>query len=989
MNLKILLSRFFCGMLLFLVSASAYAQNKTISGTVTDGKDGQPLIGVSVAVKGTTTGTTTGTDGTYRISVPESTSTLVFSYLGYVTREMPIGSQTTMNVTLSPSSTSLSEVVVVGYGTQKAKDVTGSVTSLGAKEFNKGVINSPEQLLQGKIAGVQITPASGDPGAGINIRIRGTTSVRSGNNPLFVIDGVPLDGGNITDGAADFGTGSEAARNPLNFLNPADIENITVLKDASSAAIYGSRGANGVVLITTKKGVAGQDNLNFSTSFSSSSALNTYDVMSASEFLTQAARTGADANALNKGGNTDWQNVILRNGLTQNYSLGFGGGTEKTLYRLSVAHSDQTGIMENSGLKRTTGRLNASHELLNNKVKIDMQLTASRLDDEYAANGDNAGFLGNILGAALAANPTIPINDKTNPSGFTQSADFRNPAAILALIKEGALTNKVLGNVGLNWKIVNGLQYKFNGGFDNSNSTRKTGISRLLDFDGIKDRGRAVNANRELSSYLLEHTLNYNTSIGEIHTLDALAGFSYQKFSNRGFYLDARNFLTDEIPYSDNIDGVNNDGSNKAFTAGSDRTGSELQSYFGRINYSLMSRYLLTATLRADGSSKFGANNKYGYFPSLAAAWRISEESFVPKDIFSDLKLRLGWGITGNQEFPAGITRAVFSVNSSGSITQRNNPNPDISWEQTDQVSVGLDFGILNNRLSGSLDYFNKTTKDLLIQVNYAQPAAVDYKWINLPGKVKNKGFEFSLNYNAIQNDNFTWDVGANASFLDNKVTDFGNTIIPTGNIHGQGLSGAYAQRIADGLPLGAFYLPVFQGYDAEGLAIYPDEAAFRYVGSALPKNTFSLNNSFGYKNLSLSVFLNAVTGFYVYNNTANALFTKGSLKNGRNVTVDAANSPEAALNAPEVSTRFLEKGDFLRLSNATLSYRFNMANKTYIKGMSLNLTGQNLFLITNYSGVDPEVNTDKNRNGVPSLGIDYTSYPSARIFTFGASFDF
>lgn len=989
MNLKTLLSRFSLGMVLLLFFTSAMAQNKTITGTVTDSKDRQPLIGVSVAVKGTAIGASTGADGTFRLSVPESATTLVFSYLGYVSQDVNITGRATVNVSLEPSSTSLSEVVVVGYGTQRAKDVTGSVSSIGNKEFNKGVINSPEQLLQGKVSGVQVTPASGEPGAGINIRIRGTTSVRSGNNPLFVVDGVPLDGSNISEGAADYGTGSASARNPLNFLNPADIENITVLKDASSAAIYGSRGANGVVLITTKKGKAGQDNLNFTTSFSSASALKTYDVMDASQFLSQAANTGADPVALNKGANTDWQDVILRTGLTQNYSLGFGGGTERTLYRLSVSHAAQTGIMENSGLDKTTARLNASHELLNNRVKIDMQLTASRLDDEYTSNGDNAGFLGNLLGAALAANPTVPINDPNNPSGFTQSADFRNPAAVLALIKEGSITNKVLGNIGLNWDIVSGLKYKFNGGFDNSNSTRKIGISRLLDFDGIKDRGRAINSNRELGSYLLEHTLNYNTAIGDIHTFDALAGFSYQKFSNKGFFLDARNFLTDEIPYSDNIDGVNNDGNNKAFFAGSDRTGSELQSYFGRVNYSLMSKYLLTATLRADGSSKFGANNKYGYFPSLAAAWRISEESFLPENLFSELKLRAGWGITGNQEFPGGITRAAFQVNSSGSITQRNNPNPDITWEETEQISVGVDFGILNGKLSGSVDYFDKTTEDLLTQVSYAQPAAVEFKWINLPGQVKNKGFEFSLNYNAIKSDNFSWDVNANASFLKNKVTNFGNTIIPTGNINGQGLSGAYAQRIADGLPLGAFYLPVFEGYDADGLAIYPNDAAFQYVGSALPKNTYGLNNSFAYKNLSLSFFLNAVTGFYVYNNTANALFTKGSLKNGRNVTVDAATSPEGALNAPEVSTRFLEKGDFLRLSNATLSYRFPMVNNKYVKGMSMNLTGQNLFLITNYSGVDPEVNTDKNRNGVPSLGIDYTSYPSARIFTFGASFDF
>ena len=967
-----------------------WAQTKTIAGKVTDQKDGSSLIGVSVRVKGTTLGTVTGVDGSFRLSVPNDANTLEISYIGYKTQSVDIGGRTTVNVVLITDETSLDEVVIIGYGSQKKSDVTGGVVSIGTKDFNKGVINSPEQLLQGRMAGVQVTPASGEPGSGINIRIRGTTSVRSGNNPLFVIDGVPLDGSNISDGAGDYGAGNQSARNPLSFMNPDDIANITVLKDASAAAIYGSRGANGVVLITTKKGTAGSQSFNFSTSVSLANTLNRYDIMDAAQFLTQAKNAGADVAILDQKSNVDWQDEIFRTGVTQNYSMGFGGGNDNTLYRFSGSYSDQEGTIKNSGLKRFTGRVNASHELFNDKVKFDLQLTTSKIDNQYAPIGDDAGFQGNLLGAALQANPTIPIFSPTTKGGFTQSNDYRNPAAMLAFINDNDEVNKVLANISLSWNVAKGLMYKVNYGVDNSTATRKLGISRLLNFNDILDRGRAVLSNRELSSTVIEHTLNYNTTFGSDHTLDALGGFSYQKFSNSGFFTSAQFFLTDDIPYVDNLDGVNNDGSNKAFNAGSDRAGSDLQSYFTRLNYAYKGKYLLTGTLRVDGSSKFGANNKYGYFPSFAGAWRLSEESFVNKDVFQSLKIRAGYGITGNQEFPGGITRAVFQTNSSGSLTQRNNPNPDIRWEETKQFGVGLDFEVLDSRLSGTVDYFNKSTENLLLQVYYAQPAPVDFKFINLQGQVKNKGVEFSLNYKVLANESkLTWDVSGNATYVDNKVENFGSTIIPTGNINGQGLSGAYVQRISDGFPLGAFYLPEFAGYNAEGLAIYPNDAAFRYSGSALPKYSFGLNNAFAYKNLSFNFFLNASTGFFVYNNTDNALFTKGSLKNGRNVTNEAASSIESALNAPEVSTRFLEKGDFLRLSNASVNYRFKMQNNKYFKGLNVSLTGQNLFLITSYSGVDPEVNTNKARNGVPSLGIDYTSYPTSRIFSLGLSADF
>ena len=938
-------------------------------------------------MKGTATGTSTGADGTFRLAVPEATTTLVFSYLGYDSQDVNITGRTTVNVSLAGSNTSLSEVVVVGYGTQRVKDATGSVASIGTKDFNKGVIASPEQLLQGRLAGVQVTPSSGEPGAGINIRIRGSSSVRSGSNPLFVVDGVPLDGSNVSDGGGDNGAGSSSARNPLTFLNPEDIENISVLKDASSAAIYGSRGANGVVLITTKKGKSGQQTLNFTSSVSLANSLRTYDLLSPTEFIAKSVELGKTAASVNFGANTNWQDQIFRTGLTQNYSLGFGGGNENTLYRFSVSNSNQEGIVRNSGLKRTTGRMNASHELLDKKVKIELQLTASQLNDTYAPVGENAGFEGNLIGAALAANPTRPIFRSGDT--LTQSSDFRNPVAMLNYINDKGKTNKVLGNVSVGWKITDGLLFKVNAGVDNSSSNRNSTFNSLLMFNGIENSGRAVLANRNLSSRLIENTLTYNKVFNSIHSLEALAGTSYQKFESDGFNTTADGFLNNLITYEDNIGNVDNSGTKKAFNSGSYRSGSELQSYFGRANYSLMDKYLLTATLRVDGSSKFGPNNKYGYFPSVAGAWRLSEESFISKEVFQNLKLRAGWGINGNQEFPGGITNATYNYSTTGAISKINNQNPDIRWEKSNQYSIGLDFEVLDSRLSGSFDFYNKSTTDLIFLQSIAQPAPALFIWKNLPAKVINTGLEASINYSVFRNEGFTWDIGINAASLTNRVQDLELNAIRTGSINGQGLSGAFAQRIVSDRPLFSFFMKEFTGYAADGSAQFANDGAEDFRGSALPKFTFGLNNSVSFKNLSVSAFLNGATGFYIYNNTATALFSKGSLNSGRNISVDAANTAEGKSNSASVSTQYLEKGDFLRLSNLNLAYSFKLPNAKHVKSLTVNLTGQNLFLITNYSGLDPEVNTNKAIDGIPSLGIDYTSYPSARVFSLGASVNF
>ncbi len=992
MKLKFLLPRLLFILLLFFFVDFAQAQNITISGTVTDSKDKQPLIGVSVTVKGSPSGTSTGVDGSFKLLVPSGASALSFSYLGYNNQEVSINGRTTINVSLEPSSTSLSEVVVVGYGTQKVKDATGSVASLGPKEFNKGVIASPEQLLQGRVAGVQVTPASGEPGSGASINIRGTGSIRAGNGPLFVVDGVPLEGGGTAGGFSNGGEVS-SARNPLSFINPSDIENISILKDASASAIYGSRGANGVVLITTKKGITNQG-IQFGATTSFSTVAKRYDLLNAGQFLPAVASTGADAAAVNFGGNTNWQDQIFRTGVSQNYNLGFGGAKNTSSYRASFSVDDQNGTVKKSRLQRYTGRLNASQTLFNDKVKLDLQFTASHIKNEYAPISDNSGFQGSLIGAVLQANPTVPVR-ASDGTFFDPKGSFRNPAAMLALIDDKDNVNRYLGNFSASYTFVKNLTYKGTIGIDESKAIRKTFIHpslqgyndgqsvRGINISNTTGNGRGVIQNLKLSSYITEHTLNFQKELSNSSSFNLLGGFSYQQFKTNPLNEVAYTTKTPNVLVKDI-----NAFQNKLPLFG-DTSKSELQSFFGRANYNINDKYLFTATVRSDGSSKFGENNKYATFPAFAVKWKIMNESFAPKGIFDDLSIRLNYGKTGNQEFPAYASLAIKQTNFNGSSTTITAASPDLKWETTTQYGAGIDFAIFKNRLSGTVDYFNKSTKDLIFLQDYAQPAAIPRRWVNLPGKVLNTGVEVGLNLDAVRSSAFTWEVLYNMTFLKNEVKDFGNRNVITGNISGQGLSGAYAQIITNGQPLASFNIPVYGGLDANGLGIYPNADAGSILGSAIPTFSAGLTNNFTFGKFSAGFFLNAATGFYIYNNTANAYFLKGNLATGRNVTQEVANSGENPLNSGEVSSRFLEKGDFLRLSNANLGYTFDVTNMKGLRTLRLSVTGQNLFLITNYSGLDPEINTNKERNGVPSRGIDYTAYPSARTFTVGLNAGF
>ncbi len=986
-------------MLLLLFCHGALAQ-VTVSGRVTDAADGSPIPGVNIVEKGTTNGTVSDFDGNYTLSVAEGAS-IVFSFVGYVTQETLVAGRSTININLTTDVQQLSEVVVIGYGEVEERDATGAVATVSAEDFNQGVIASPEQLIQGRTAGVQITENSGEPGAGISIRIRGTSSVRSDNNPLFVVDGVPLGGGETSGEGSDLSFGGSSARNPLNFINPNDIESISILKDASAAAIYGSRGANGVVIITTKSGKgAGAGSLQYTSSISIANAANEFDLLGREAFLDSAEELGGNRSELDFGSNTDWQDEIFRTAVTHSHNLSFGGGNDNGDFRVSLGLLDQQGIIEESGVERRTARFNGSYRFLDDRLTVSTQMTVADVDDEIAPITNNAGFAGDLLISAWTANPTRPVR---NPDGtFNQIGnDQLNPMAMLAFGEDNTNTLRTLANFSVNFDITEDLSFKTVLGFDRSLSSRAQAFSSDLVAANIEGVGRASFADIQINNRLVENYFNYSKELSSSVKLDALLGHSYQRFENSSRTILAQGFRTNDVNLMINnlssFDFSTVDGEGGDMIGNSSLTEDEIQSFFTRANLNINDKYLITATVRADGSTRFGDDNRYGYFPSLALAWRLSDEIFVP-EVFSDLKLRVGYGITGNQEIPNNLfqTRQRFqdfrfdNANvADGALTNVTFENPDIQWESTEQINIGLDYGFLDNRVRGSLEYYRKNTNDLLFRLPSAQPAPNEFAWENLDADVINEGVELSVEVDAIDNTDFSWDISANVSYNSNRVENF-DRVVNTGEINGQGLSNVFAQRIAGGQPLYAYFIRIFEGFNENGESIYRDGDIQQFTGdSPLPDVIAGVTNRFNYKSLDFSFFFTGQFGQEIYNNTANALFTAGALGNGRNVTDDVPGNGESNLNAPDASTRFLENGSFVRLQNVTLGYSFDTSNWDFISSLRLFATGQNLLLFTDYSGLDPEVNVDGAIDEVPSFGIDYSAYPRARTFTFGVSASF
>ncbi|MBC7572042.1 MAG: TonB-dependent receptor [Spirosoma sp.] len=973
----------------------------TVSGRVTDAATNEALAGCTVVLKGTQRGTTTDANGTYSLVVPDANATLVFGFIGFNQQEIAVGNRNTINVALTSSASELAQVVVVGYGSTARKDITGAVTSIKSTEFNRGVINSPEQLIQGKVAGVNVTSASGEPGAQQRITVRGPGGVRTGSTPLFVLDGLALD--NSSTGGAT---------NPLTFLNPQDIESIDVLKDASATAIYGSRGANGVILITTKKGKSGKPTLNASVSLGISNLSRPLNLFSADEYRKQVVALGGVLD--DKGANTDWQKEITRTAYTKNYNLSFGGGSDKTTYYGSVGVQRQEGILKNSNLDRYTGRINVSQKLIEDRLIVDVNLSASYTDNQRppidnSSGGSAPGSPGSLVGGALAANPTYPAYDADGNPFKYQSG---NPLTTLALQKDVTSTTRIIANVSPSFRIIDGLVYKLNLGADYSTATQdlQSLASAVPQQDGRFETVNSINRNTLVENYLT-YTLNRPD-----HGLTVLAGHSYQKF-----FIQGRNFSINKFPISP-IEPIYNPGLGQDLSLANNKPGgfaiqNELQSFFGRINYQYRDRYLATATVRADGSSKFGANNKYGVFPSFSLGWRISEEDFLKNGPFTDLKLRAGYGRTGNQEIPSKITQALFTsqVGPTTSYPLDNGTtypagtsytrlaNPDIQWEVSNQTNIGLDFGLFKGAFSGSIDYFHKVSNNILLEVIPADPVQpASTFWTNVPDMtITNQGLELALNYRYASLNGFRFDIGGNMTFIDNIVRNSPYSVIQSGSASGSGLSSATINGYINGQPIGTFFLKEFTGFDEKGISTFRDvdgdgiitDKDRVAVGSALATKQFNINASTSWKGFDLALNFNGVSGNKIYDNTANANFYKLRLSKGLNTTPEAIQFPnESVNNSAPVSSRYLKNGSFFRLNNATLGYSLNpklIGMGRWIQGIRLSATGQNLFVITKYDGFDPEVNTDRTVNGISSYGIDYLSYPKPRTFVLGLNITF
>ncbi|WP_341224577.1 TonB-dependent receptor [uncultured Arcticibacterium sp.] len=986
----------YLGICSLLMSSVSYAAPLVIkvSGQVKDATDGTEMIGCSISEKGTTNGVLSDASGNFSIDVKDQNSILVFDFIGYATQEVIVGSQTTINIQLVQEANQLDDIVVLGYGTQKKSDVTGSVGTIKSEDFNKGVVSNPGQLLQGKIAGVNVTSVSGEPGASQDVVIRGVGSLRSGTTPLYVIDGFVLD--NSSNGFAS---------NPLNFINPQDIESINVLKDASAAAIYGARAANGVIVITTKKGKEGKSEVNLSVSTATSSLANKIDVFSAADFRKNVVAAGGTL--FDAGGDTDWQDELTRTARSTATNLSMSGAaSEKFSYFASLGLDNQEGILNNSSLKRYSGRLNLNQTALNGKLKVAYNFIGAQTEN---SRPDGTSMVTDML----RLNPTIPALTNGEP---TLLDDILSPIARQQLYSDDAVNSRLIANISPSLELYKGLTYKLNLGVDFSSTERAIQTVPYALLEGL-DLGSLNSIYAKNSNSLIENTLNY-VFTKEKHSMNFLAGHSYQKFFDNQTSFERTGFANNDIEprYQDQLSTTE-----QPTVVNTYATRNELQSFFGRVNYGFADKYMVTATFRADGSSKFGANNKYGYFPSFAAGWNITNEDFMSGSTFTNLKLRASWGQTGNQEIPSKITQANFNDSRDENDTYPLDPNsttlddypygtiytrlanPNIQWEVSTQSNIGLDFGLFSNKLTGTVDYFNKASTNILLEAVPADPIQpTPTFWTNIPNmEIRNSGLELALDFQNGSQNGFYYNIGGNVTFINNKVVDSPYAVLTTGAAQGAGQTGATINGYINGEAIGSYFMKEFIGIGDDGLNLFKDQNGDGQViendrivvGSALPSTLYAFYTNFGYKNFDLSLNFNGVSGNKIYNHTAMSIFNKGNLASSFNTTDFAIQYPEEGItNSNEVSTRYLEDGSYLRMNNATLAYKLSpqaLGIDKWVNNIRFSVTGQNLFVLTKYTGYDPEINSGDSIGGVKTFGIDRFTYPKPRTLLLGLNVTF
>jgi TonB-linked SusC/RagA family outer membrane protein len=984
---------------LIVVGPKKALQQQKLTGTVTDASNGEAIIGANIIIEGTTIGTVTDADGKFSLDVAKPDAVLLISFLGYNTERVMLSGQSSFDIKLVPDITKLDEVVVIGYGTVKKSDLTGAVTSVKSVEINAFATSNVMQSLSGRAAGVQVVQNSGSPGGAVNIRIRGTNSIQGSNEPLYVIDGFPYSGSNPT------------------VLSNNDIESIEILKDASATAIYGSRGANGVILITTKRGKPGKTTVDFESSYGIQTLRKKLDLLNATEYATfyneQASNdnltpyfTQDQINGFGEG--YDWQDLVFKPAPIKNNTLSINGGNEKTQFSVSGTVFDQQGIIGGSDYKKYSARANFKHEI-NKKLDFDLGVTFTRNTSlRQNSSGSNRGE--SLNGAAISAPPTLtPYNDDGSYRVLATSYPFisnviKNPLNYINEQRDGVGANIVLANAALIFEPIDGLTLKIYGGVENNDS--RSDFYQTLSF--INSKGNASVSTSNNLSLLNENTLSYNKTINEKHHIGAVVGFTYQDFTYKSLSGSGNGFLSD-VTETSNLGAADIPG-----IPGSSYSQSVLISYLSRVNYSYNNKYLLTVSIRADGSSKYSQGNKWGYFPSGAFAWKVKEESFMQNvNLISDLKFRTSYGYTGSQAIGAYATLnqlssgknifgdALFTTFAPGTTLPG-----DLKWETTEQMDIGFDVAILSNKFRLTFDAYLKNTRDLLNTVRL--PSSLGFtQTIQNVGQIQNKGLELSLD-SRLFTGSFKWDLNANIAFNRSKVVKlYGSQDILTGGANVAFINDN-TSILREGLPMSVFFGYLKDGYDDNGKEIYkdlsgadgqPDGIINQFdktiIGDPNPDFIYGLNSSMSYKNFELNIFLQGSQGNDIVNvssigNTLDYGFGLNMLKEvyDDHWTPTNTNAKYPALTRNlnmRYSDRLVEDGSFLRLRNVQLAYNLPLKHLgiNWIRNLQLYASGQNLLTFTKYSWYDPEVNTQGGANST-SQGIDHYSYPTAKTVTFG-----
>ncbi|MDB5135395.1 MAG: TonB dependent receptor [Mucilaginibacter sp.] len=961
------------------------AQPGTITGRVID-ETNRPLPGATVHVKGTDQSTVTDVNGKFTFpGNNQSAVTIVITFIGYDAIEKAISTNETTTIQLVPNQKTLSEVVVIGYGTAKKNDLTGAVASISSKDLNPGSMTNPLQELSGKAAGVNVTEVGSEPGVAPSVRIRGITSLSGGNDPLVVVDGIQ---GDMTF---------------LNQVPPSEIASINILKDASATAIYGSRGAPGVIIITTKKGVAGKTTIEYIENTSLDVIPKELKELNGPQWTAESAKLGVDISA-NHGSNTDWYNLLTRNGVTQNHTLAFGGGANEFTYRASLSAIDQTGVVINSNYKKYIGRIVATQKALDDRLTLTMNLNSGINDVTYSPNGvGNAAFTSNTISQAYIARPTDPVYN-TDGSYYSDPNVFHytNPYAVAKTVSNTTNQNELFGSLRADLDITKDLSAGWFGSWRKTDSNvgyyapAASTITDAVTYNGI-----AHIFNDHTDEKLTDINLTYKHDFGKSH-FDATAVYEYQIQTYNGDKAFARGFVNDLATYNalqlgNLADVLPND-------IQSYKNDRKLVSYLGRINYSYNSRYYLTASFRSDGSSVFGANHQFGYFPSASLAWRIDQEDFMKNQkTFSTLKLRGGYGSTGNQQglVPqnslalVGLNTSTPTVYFGGQLipnyTYTQNYNPDLKWETRKETNVGLDFGLFDDRLTGTIDAYTSKTENLLFNYAINESGNIHFPSIyGNAGTLQNQGLELSLSYTIIRNDKVTLTLAGNGSLMQNKVLKLSG-IIQGQDAHtdyqGWGATNAF---LVVGKPIGTYLIYKHTGVDANGVETVANEPANGVPngavqnnnerfdeGQVLPKYNYAFTPSFTYKNFDASMVWRGAGGNKVYDGLRADL---SLLENIGKQNVLASAIPLGIHSSPVSSDEWLESGNYLRFENLSLGYRFNVTHIKFINALRVSVTGQNLALITKYKGLDPEVDA----SGGSSSGGDYGIYPRTRTFSVG-----